>query len=337
MARPRYRLTSALLAASVAFGAGACASGESDAEPTGDSAPVTVGLTFIPNVQFAPVYLADFEAEGLTASIRHHGSEESLFSALATGEEDIVIASGDEVLQARAEGLDVVSIGAYYHEYPVEVVVPADSPIETLADMRGYRIGIPGEFGSSWFGFLAALNEAGLERTDVELVTTGFTQSAALVGGDVDAIVAFKNSEPVQLAEMGFQSRSLPLNPSESPLVGASIISSAEWTSNHPGEAEAAVAAIVAGIQAAIDDPEAALAATAEWDESLADPQAQAGALAILEATTELWKGPEGKATAVQNEATWSNMGPLLAKLLQDPELTDYQTGAVTNEFTTPR
>ena len=86
--------------------------GQSDSSATGD---VTIGLTYIPNVQFAPVYVADaqglYNDAGVTATVRHHGSDEGLFTALLAGQEDVVIASGDEAVVAASQGLDLVSIG----------------------------------------------------------------------------------------------------------------------------------------------------------------------------------------------------------------------------------
>ena len=115
--------------------------GQSDSSATGDGHPF--GLTYIPNVQFAPVYVADaqgmYNDAGVTATVRHHGSDEGLLTALLAGQEDVVIASGDEAAVAASQGLDIVSIGQYYASYPGTVIVPADSPIVTLADLRARR------------------------------------------------------------------------------------------------------------------------------------------------------------------------------------------------------
>ena len=294
--------------------------------------PIAVGLTFIPNVQFSPVYLADFSDVGAPVEIRHHGTDEGLFSALATGDEQLTVASGDEVLQARAQDLDIVSVGAYYHRYPVEVVVPEDSQIRTLADLRDKRVGVPGEFGSSWFGLLAALDEAGLTTDDIEVVSVGFTQAASLVSGEVDAIVAFVNSEGVSLKQMDFPARSIPLDPGTA-LVGAAIVTTEEFAQGHPEQLSRVVSAITAGTQKAISDPNAALEATEKWDESLSDATTRAGAEAVLLATIPLWEDAEGQASAVQDLQQWEAMGPFLAKLLDEPALVQSAQGAATNEY----
>src|SRR5699024_953584 len=62
---------------------------------------LTLGLTYVPNVQFAPFYLAAqqgyFEDAGVDVTLRHHGESEDLFGALTGGSEDVVVAGGDEM------------------------------------------------------------------------------------------------------------------------------------------------------------------------------------------------------------------------------------------------
>lgn len=312
------------------------ASGPAD-EKSAEATATVVGMTFIPNVQFSPVYVAQdegyFADRGVDVELRHHGSDEGLFTALVSGEEQVTVATGDEVLQARSQGLDVVSIGAYYHQYPVEIITSKDSSIRDFEDLKGKSVGIPGEYGSSWFGLLAALQSVGLTTQDIEVVSVGFTQTAALVAGDVDAIVGFSNSDAVQLAQMDFPTRALPLPPQQTPLVAASIVTTNGWLADHPDEARAVVGGITSGIQAVLDDPQVGLDATLQWDPTLSVDEAREGALATLVATTELWRSADGEASALQDLETWAKMGPFLAEILGDPQLADQVDGAVTNDY----
>ena len=166
-------LRAAAALAVTALGLSACGSQQAAPASGGNdrSTSVVVGLTYIPNVQFAPAYVAVsegiFTGNGVDASVRHHGSDEGLFTALLAGEEDVVIASGDEAAVASTQGMDLVSIGSYYRDYPGTVIVRDDSPIQSLADLKGATIGIPGEYGSNWYATLAALQGAGLTLADV--------------------------------------------------------------------------------------------------------------------------------------------------------------------------
>ncbi len=298
---------------------------------------VVIGLTYVPNVQFAPVYVAAseqiFKNAGVGAAIRHHGTDEGLFTALVNGEEDVTVASGDEVLQARAAGMDLVSIGAYYDQYPVALIAAADANIETLEDLEGKSVGVPGEFGSNWFGLLAALDTAGLTLADVNVVSVGFTQAASLASGAVDVVVGFVNSEPVQLEQMDFDFTVLPLADYQVPLVGASIVTTRTWLDSHPELAESTVLAIVAGMDRVIANPQRALEVAALWDTSIERGPARATGAAQLAATIPLWDRGDGRASAIQDLETWERMGPFLSQILDVPETDMGAATAVTNEF----
>lgn len=132
----------------------------------GDLESLTVGLTYTPNVQFAPFYVAEklgyFEEAGLDVDLRHHGEAEELFGALASDTEQVVFAGGDEIMQGRSTGIDVTSIGTLYNTYPAVLIVPEDSPIHSAADVRGHTIGTPGPYGQTYFALLSLLQTNGL-------------------------------------------------------------------------------------------------------------------------------------------------------------------------------
>ena len=275
--------------------------GQSGSSATGD-ADVTIGLTYIPNVQFAPVYVADaqglYNDAGVTATVRHHGSDEGLFTALLAGQEDVVIASGDEAVVAASQGLDLVSIGQYYASYPGTVIVPADSPIATLADLKG-----------------AAIKAGGLQTSDVTISSIGYTQQAALAAGQVDAVVGFTNNDAVQMRLSGLDIREIPLDDGSTPLVAASIVTTREWAQSHPDAARAVVSATTEAMNAIAADPQVALDATAQWDTTLTDETSLGAANAVLAATVPLWLGDDARADGVQDLATWSSMVSFLSSI----------------------
>lgn len=324
----------------------ACHSGVNTGDsPVSQSADVveksraTIGLTYIPNVQFAPVYVAKergyYQERGVDVTIRHHGSDEGLFTALIAGEEDVVIASGDEMMVARDSGMELVSIGAFYHSYPATVIVPEDSPIRTMSDLRGRTIGIPGEFGSNWYATLAALTQGGLTTEEVTIRSIGYTQTSALAGKQVDAVVGFTNNDLVQMTLSGLSVRSIPLDDESTGLVSASIITTQQWLDEHPDDAKNIVDATVAGTQHILDEPESALDATLAWDETLHGESQRESARSILQATLPLWKNSDGVASGIQDVLVWERMAQFLhtiPNLLTDQPNTE---AAVTNTYAT--
>ena len=167
---------------------------------------VSIGLGYIPDIQFAPFYVAQskgyYRDAGLDVTF-HHGIVNDLIGSMVLGHDTFVFASGDEELVARSKGLKVVDVATIFQKYPVSLIVPANSPIHALADLKGHTIGEPGPFGSTHVGLLALLYQAHLTPDDVHIQSIGFTQVAALIGHHVDAVVGYSNNEPLQLQKTG--------------------------------------------------------------------------------------------------------------------------------------
>ena len=289
-------LPAALLALSLAAcsGGGETATTITAPEPSETQAmePVelTVGLTYIPNIQFAPFYVAAelgyFSDEGLAVTLRHHGASESLFGALASGEEDVVNAGADEMLQAYAADVPVVTTGVMYQEYPVVLIVPEDSPIESLADMEGQSIGLPGPYGENWFWLLAAIDEAGLAEEDVAIEFIGYTQQAALMGGTVDGVVGFANNDVLNFGRSGVEVRSLT---ADVPLVGISVGALEETVETRGEDLAALNRALARAMEFILADPAAAVDASFDYIPELTGAGAYEATLETLEATMALY------------------------------------------------
>lgn len=286
------------------------------AQQSSGPARTTIGLTYIPDVQFAPFYVADaegiFTANGLEATLRHHGAQEGLFTALVAGQEQYVIAGGDEVVQARAEGMDLVAIGQYYHSYPVVLIVPDASSARSVADLAGQRIGLPGRYGESWFGLKAALHEAGLTEDDVEVVEIGYTGQAALTTGKVDAVVGFSNNDAVQFQLAGIPTRTIPLAEGGVPLVSIVLATTRENLTRNPETARKVAKSMVAGIEKVVSSPVSAMEASRTHVPTLDQVGAEASARATLDATIPLWRPTSGRVTGQMDEKAWNDMSAFM-------------------------
>src|SRR6266480_1249463 len=146
--------------------------GTGNTPQTGNGSPqpqatqkLSIGLGYIPDIQFSPFYVAQskgyYKAAGLDVTF-HHGIVPDLIGSMVLGHDNFVFASGDEALVARSKGLKVVDVSTIFQKYPVSLIVPANSPIHTLADLKGHSIGEPGPFGSTYVGLLALLYQAHL-------------------------------------------------------------------------------------------------------------------------------------------------------------------------------
>mgnify|MGYP000931302356 CR=1 FL=1 len=306
----------------------ACGSGtgarKASAGASGGTGDLVIGLTYTPNIQFAPAYLAlrngDYAAN---VALRHHGAQEGLFDALLAGTEHAVVAGGDEAAVAASNGRELVVIGGYYQRYPVQVIVSQDSPVTTLADLRGRTVGLPGRSGETWYGLRLALDTAGLSQDDVTVQETGYTQVSALMTGKVDAIVGFSNNDAVQLGQAGFPVRGLDVAQTV-PLLGASIVTSASVLAARRAELADAVVATARGMSAFVEDPDAAVEAARAYVPDLVDATQAAHAREVAVATAALIKPDEGSVIGALDRELVTSMVSFLGshQLLGDTAVT---------------
>jgi NitT/TauT family transport system substrate-binding protein len=287
-------------------GCGSTAAAESNA--------LTVGLTYVPNIQFAPFYVAQslgyYKAAGLNVTLRHHGANEDEFGALISGKEDLIFAGGDETLQARAQAQDIVYVAEVFTKYPVGLIVPASSSIQKVADLKGHSIGIPGKFGATYTGLLALLAKAGLKQDDVNIQTVGFTQVQALVTKKVDAVMGYLNNEPIQCQKQGLAVRTFDVS-SAQPLVSNGIAALRSQLSARPDQVKAFIAATLKAVDYSIAHPQEALEVSKASVPGLDDPANAADALTVLKATLPLWEH-SGKA-GYNDPAAWKSMADFMS------------------------
>ena len=190
-------------ASSSAPSSGAPSSGASG----GSATALTVGLGYIPSVQFAQFYLAQqagyYAAAGLTVTLQNE-TDPDLITKVGQGAVDIGMGDGTSIIPAVSQGIPVVYTATIYGTFPSIVIAKAGSGITTPADLKGKKIGIPGKYGSSWIMLQALLKSAGLTTSDVTIVEfPDYGQAAALQQGAVDAATGFTNNEPIQLKNEG--------------------------------------------------------------------------------------------------------------------------------------
>jgi NitT/TauT family transport system substrate-binding protein len=314
--RALRRVALGVVAAAVLAACGGA--GPSATASAGPLRPFTIGLTYIPNIQFAPFYVAAelgyYRAAGLDVSLRHHSFSEDEFSAVASGKEDAVFAGGDEMLQARDHSVPLVDVATTYRRYPVVLIAPADSPIRTAADLRGRTVGTPGPYGETYFGLLALLRSAQVSTSDLTVQYIQFTQVAALLGHKVDAVMGYLNNEPIQFRQASFAVRQLTLSDVVRPLPlvanGLGVMNSV--LSARPADVRAMLRATLRGLQYAIAHPTQALDMSRKYVPGLDVPKQAADAMAVLQATIPVWQSGTTR-PGYNDPATWSAMGSFMA------------------------
>jgi NitT/TauT family transport system substrate-binding protein len=254
---------------------------------------LTVGLGYIPSVQFAQFYRAQlrgyYQEAGLEITFQNQ-IDPDLITLLGQGTVDIGVADGTSVIPAVGQNIPVRYVATIYSKFPNVVVTSSDEGIEGAADLRGRSIGIPGRYGSSWIMLQALLASADMSPQDVDIREyPDFGQSVALKAGQIDAATGFANNEPVQLADQGFPAHVLTID-AITPLPGPGLAVGEKTLREKPNAVRAFVAATLRAMREIAENPEAGLEDAITAVPELADDRSLQ--LSILRATVETWKSP---------------------------------------------
>jgi NitT/TauT family transport system substrate-binding protein len=168
----------------------------------------------------ASMYLAEtlgfFKEEGIEIKTVQFDSTGVLMPQIASKAITIGYPIPDPVIISHDKGKDPLPIQYFYNVtrlYNWEMVVPADSPIKTLADLKGKTIGVIGLGVGNVPVTRSYLREAGLDsEKDVKIIGVGQGASAinAFKTGRIDALNQF-DVVHAQMENDGIAIRRIPL------------------------------------------------------------------------------------------------------------------------------
>ena len=168
---------------------------------------MTVLLDWFVNPDHAPLIVArekGFFAEvGLAVDLVAPADPNDPPKLVAAGKAELGISYQPQLHMHVAQGLPLVRIGTLVGTPLNSLVVLADGPVRTLADLKGRKIGYSvGGFEDALLGGM--LGKYGVSRSDVTLVNVNFSLSPSLIAGQVDAVIgAFRNFELNQMDIVG--------------------------------------------------------------------------------------------------------------------------------------
>jgi len=293
---------------------------------------IRLPLGYIPNIQFAPLYVAVekgyYQSEGIEIEFDYSFETDGV-SLVGAGELQFAVVSGEQVLLARAQELPVVYVMAWYQDYPVGVVAKTSQGIRSPQDLAGKKIGLPGLFGASYIGLRALLDAGGLEESQVTLDSIGFNQVEALAADQEQAVVIYVANEPIQLRAKGYDVDEIRVSDYVR-LASNGLITNEATIQRNPDLVHAMVRATLHGIADAIANPDEAYKISLEYVEGL-DQADEAVQKEILATSIEFWKA---ETLGLSDASAWENMQDVLLDmgLLNQPlDLSK----AFTNEFIT--
>jgi NitT/TauT family transport system substrate-binding protein len=262
----------------------------------GSNNEIRVALGYIPNVQFAPYYVAEKEGYFADSGLRvrlEYVSDLDILKLVSNGRFDFAVTDGDAVILARIQGLPVRYVFTQYTQYPVGLITPRAAGVRSLRDLKGKRIGIPEFFGSSFIGLKAFMFAQGMNETDFQLQAIGYTQASSLSQGRCDAVMGYLANEPVQLKEAGVEVDVLPVSASAD-LVGPGIVTSEAMLRERRDLAAHFVQAVRRGLLKALNDPQHAFDVALGFIPDLQGEQTLRVQREVLNRAIELWRpGPK--------------------------------------------
>ncbi len=277
---------------------------------------VTFGLPFVPNIQFAPLYIAI--AQGYTADAGlaidlEYGDENLMLDLVAVGEMEFAMIGGEQIILARQGERPVVFVYEWFQQFAVGIAVPDTTEgVENPADIAGLRVGIPGRFGASYSGLTAFLSANGLTEDDIRLEAIGFNAPDVVCLGAVEAAVIYRNNEPLQIQQRADAGEcgditSLTVFPvaADVDLVSNGIVVSESMIAASPDMVQAMVTAFDLALRDTINNPAEAYLLSDEFVDGLPlDDDLRAALEAEAEAQREfLATEPDREAIAESHNA----------------------------------
>jgi NitT/TauT family transport system substrate-binding protein len=279
-----------------------------------------------------PNALGYYQQEGLDVQIVPGQSSAAVAQLLLSGRADVGLAQPDPIVIQRVKiKIPLVSFYAVCRRGTNRIVVNPDSPIQTVRDLRGKRIGV-NDLGSGSVIYLRVrLKQAGMSMNDVQLLSVGYGTPSfeALKDKSVDAEVSFTGGIARQRIA-GYAVRILPATPNEMDQYSYNLFATQSFLAKNPDVIARLGRATAMATVFLMTNPEAAVRAfwkqypdRAPKDRN--DPKALATDLAIIKAQivdmgadqlpVDFQWGSQQAATFAKIEAYLVNAGQISAPI----------------------
>ncbi len=297
---------------------------------TGALTKLTVPMGYVPNIQFAPFYVAIqkgyFRDAGIEITFDYKLETDGV-KLVGSGDLPFSVVSGEQVLLARAQGLPVTYVAAWYQQYPVSVVAKSELGILVPQDLKGKKIGLPGLFGANYIGLRALLFEAKMSESDVMLDSIGFNQVDLFAAGKQDIIVGYTANEPIQLKARGIPVTEIRVADYVQ-LASNGILTNEKTIRDNPQLVRGFVGAFLKGLADTIANPDEAFKMSESFIPNFSQLDANVQKQ-ILKTSIDEWKAQR---LGYSDPKAWENMENVLLNMGLITSKLDL-TKAYTNEF----
>jgi NitT/TauT family transport system substrate-binding protein len=175
---------------------------------------VTLQLKWVAQAQFAGYFVAKdkgfYDEAGLDVEIKPGGPDIAPEQVIAGGGADVIVDWMGGALAAREKGVGLVNIAQPYKKAGMQLVCPADGPVQTEDDFKGHTLGV--WFYGNEYPFFAWMNKLGLSTEGGADGVTVLKQSfdvQPLIQKQADCISVMTYNEYWQLIDAGYKADDL--------------------------------------------------------------------------------------------------------------------------------
>ena len=283
---------------------------------------VTLALSYIPNVQFAPYYVAQqkgyYRDAGIDVVFDYNFETDTLQRAATAPPNAPIIAhgSGLSVMLARQQGIPVQMVMQQYQQFPVVFFGKEDVQLTSPTDLQGLQIGIPGRFGASYYALLALLYASDQQERDLNVQEIGFNQFQLVLEDAIDVAAGYAMNEPVRLREATGGASVLRVA-DFFPLVADGLIVSEQLIAERPELVQGFVEASMRGLRDTLENPDEAFQISLAFipEANLSTPEFER---AVLQESLPYWTSAR---LGAMSEDMWAKSHQFLLdlNLLQSP------------------
>lgn len=247
--------------------AAGCSKDNGASGQAGGNQKVKLALNWVPEPEFGGFYAARdggaYAKEKLDVEIMGGGAGVPVVQMVATGKADFGIAGADEVLTARARGVDIVALFAIYQTSPQAIMAHASRGAKSIKDLLSSGT-LAMEPGPPYVAYLK--KKLGFEGVQIVPYDGGV---ARFVNDKNFAQQCFITSEPIAAKKQGADPAVfLVADEGFNPYVGV-IVTRRENFDKNKAQVKAFINASRAGWRSYLDDPKPANATMAKLNTSM--------------------------------------------------------------------
>jgi NitT/TauT family transport system substrate-binding protein len=273
-------------------------------KPSNGLFPVTFQLDWYPQPEQGGFYDAFvkgyYKAEGLDVTILPGGPYVNGPQQIASNAAQFGMGSSDNVLQLVGDGSPIVAVGATMQHDPQGIMVHADSPVHTFADLEGHTIAV--KVGSTWVAYL----EKRFQFHNLREIPATFSISNFLQDPNYIQQI-FVTSEPFFARKAGAQVRTLLISDTGYDPYRI-FMTSTPFLSEHPDIVAKFARASLRGWRDYLNDPTAANEAISKLNPAMNKEQMAFTYQALKDGKFITGSDPTGSQLGQFDPARWQTM-----------------------------